>query len=197
MNYKDMSEKSYKKTSIFAGSIIGGILLGVWSFLEASFWFIGPDFLIILFSFVLPKKYKRFILIAIISSLLGGIFYYVLNLFYFDQLSIILFNTPFVVTRNVNFVSNILSSYGVAGALMQSITLIPFKIWTHFIIEFGFSPIIYFILVIISRTFRFLVFAGIASFVARRFPKISRKYFFLFLLIYIILFVGIMIIIEL
>jgi len=196
MRIKELNQKVYDKFYIFAGSLVGLILLGLWSFFEASVWFIAPDFLIMLFSLVLFKKYKKFILVALITSLIGGLLYYILNLFYFEQLTDILFNTPFVAERSVAFVSKLLSEYGVIATFLQSITLIPFKIWTHFIVQYNLSPLLYFVFVAISRTIRFFVVAFVFAFLGKKFKNKIRNNFNWLLIIYLLSFALVMFLLE-
>jgi len=194
--YKEVNRKIYTRAEIFAASGLGLTLLVLWSFFEASFWFIAPDFILGLLCILAPKKYKKFLVAAIITSIFGGVFYYSLNLIHFEGLTEILVKTPFAAEKSMNFVSALFSNYGVIATLMQSITLIPFKIWTHFAVLYGFSPILYFLLAAVSRIFRFFIVAWIACFLGIKAKKWIKNNFVAFLAAYILLFVIGMLLLE-
>lgn len=196
MDYFRFNRLVFDKFSVFAGGTLALVFLAVWSFFEASFWFVAPDLLISIFSILAPKKYRKFIFIVLLSSLLGGIFYYCLNFFYFDQLIRVLYHTPFISERNILFVSEILGKYGVFGAFFQSFTLIPFKIWTSFVFSNGLNPYVYFAIVMISRFIRFFIFALVALYLRKSFERVIRNNFCLLLSLYLVVFFMFMFILE-
>jgi hypothetical protein len=172
------------------------ILIALWSFFEASFWFIAPDFLIGLFCFLAPKRYKKILLIALVFSILGGLFYYFFNVYNLNILTEILINTPFVSEKNMLFVSNLYLTHGIFATLLQAITLIPFKIWTHFVVLYNLNPAIYLLLVGISRLVRF----AIVGFIAIKFrhflgSKVKRHSIFI-IAIYSLIFLLITFLLE-
>jgi membrane protein YqaA with SNARE-associated domain len=192
----NFNQKALKKSTLFAGSFAGLVLLSIWSFFEASFWFIAPDFLIAIFSFLVPKKYKKYIFLALLFTLLGGIAYYSLNIFYLENMTLILQNTLFVSEKNIDFVSKILTQYGVGGSFFQSFTLIPFKIWTNLVVILNLNPLIYFVIVIFSRLIRFTIIAGIAILARKKLGNLNKKYFLIIAIVYLILFFSIMFLLE-
>lgn len=183
-----MVKKLFDKISIFTASSAGLILLFLWAFFEASFWFIAPDFLIAIYCVINSKNYKKFLKGVIIASILGGALYYLLNYINFSEMTRILVNTPFVSSKNIGFVDAIFIKYGIFGTFFQSITLIPFKIWTHFAFFYGFNPIIYLFFVAISRIFRFYIVAIVAMWISKKFRKNIEKNLIYWLVLYTILF---------
>jgi len=196
MDYFQTNKKVYDRFKIFSLSGWALALLCLWAFFEASFWFIAPDFIIGLLCFLAPKRYKRFIFAALIISLLGGIAYYAFTDSYFNQASEILMKTPFVSEKNVDFVEKLYLEHGVYATIFQSITLIPFKIWTNNIVKYNFNALAYFLLVGISRAFRFFMFGFLAGYLRKKLGKISERHIILIGLIYTAIFLGVMIILE-
>jgi len=87
MQYNKLNQVFYESFSRFSGQKKSSIILSIWAFLEASFFFVAPDFILTPLSFFNPKEYKKLFLITLISALIGGIFYFVLNILYISQLS--------------------------------------------------------------------------------------------------------------
>jgi membrane protein YqaA with SNARE-associated domain len=191
MNYLQINRKAYDWLKIFS---LGGwalALLCLWAFFEASFWFIAPDFIIILLCFLAPKQYKKFIFIALIVSLLGGIVYYVFTSNYFNQASEILMKTPFSSEKSIESVGELYSKLGVYATMLQSITFVPFKIWTYTVVKYNLNSLIYFILVGISRLFRFFILGLLARYLKIKMNKIAERHILLILFVYTFIFLGI------
>ncbi|MEM4271390.1 MAG: hypothetical protein QXO70_04850 [Candidatus Pacearchaeota archaeon] len=196
MDYKEINKNLFKKAEIFTLSTFGILVLGLWAFFEASFWFIAPDFIIGLFCFLAPKKNRKFILTALFISLIGGFCYYLFTVNNFELATNILHNTPFVSEENINFVKAIYSKNGVYATILQAITLIPFKIWTNLVVLNKFDPLVYFFLVGLSRLFRFFLVGMIAIYLRKRIEKFARDNFIVLLITYSVLFLTITYILE-
>jgi len=196
MNYLQINKKIYDWLKIFSLSGWALALLCLWAFFEASFWFIAPDFIIILLCFLAPKKYRKFIFIALIVSLLGGIAYYAFTSSYFNQSNEILMKTPFVSEKNMGFVENLYVKNGVSATILQSVTLIPFKIWTNNVVKHNLDAFIYFLLVGISRTFRFFIFGFLATYLRKKLRKNTERHILLIFLVYAALFMGVIFLLD-
>jgi hypothetical protein len=196
MDYFKLNRLVFDKASIFAVGFLGIFFVCIWSFFEASFWFVAPDFLIAIFSFLVPKYYRKYIYYALIFSLLGGIFYYVLNLFYFELMGEVLGQTFFVSTKNLELVSGLFAQYGVLGAFFQSFTLIPFKIWTHLVVGNGFNPSIYFLIVIVSRAIRFFIIGLVAIGLRKLLRNYVRDNILILFVLFVMFFFGVMFVLE-
>jgi membrane protein YqaA with SNARE-associated domain len=191
-----LQQRLYRKYLLFVGSGAGLLLLFVWSFFEASVWFFAPDFLVMLYCFSGKAKIRRLLGVALAGSLLGGILYYLLCIQYPSEARALLLATPFINAQKLAFVSGLYDSYGVLGAFAQSVTLVPFKIWTNLMIEHRFSPAAYFLLVMLSRFLRFGVAALFAAWVGRIVGKRLERYFVGLLAAYVAIFLTIQIILE-
>jgi len=196
MKYIKANRIAASKLELFVVSTTGLILLGLWAFFEASFWFIAPDFLIGLYCFLAPKKYKKIIFTTLVISLIGGFAYYLFILNNFGLSTQILDKTPFISDKNFNFVKDIYLEKGVIATFLQSITLIPFKIWTYHITLYNFNPLIYFILVGISRAFRFILVGLIAVYLRKKMENIGKNHLIPLVVLYTLLFLLVTSILE-
>ena len=145
-----MNEGLFQFTEKQAAGLAGLVLVGLWAFFEASFWFIAPDFILIILAFTLPRRWLALSLAALGGSLAGGIVYYGLLYASFDTFEKILKATPFVMPRMLEFVESMYRHYGYAGVLVQSLSFMSFKIWTYKAVVHDFHPLLYFPLVMIS-----------------------------------------------
>ena len=139
------------------------IFLSLWAFVEASFWFIAPDFLLMPLSWEQPKKWFKFSLITWASSVAGGLFYLWWASKHFEAAQSILEMTPFVSARMHAKISALYQEHGAWGALFQSWSFMSFKIWTFEAIKQQLSLAHYFPIVILSRVFRIFVVSWISS----------------------------------
>jgi hypothetical protein len=194
--YTSFNTKAFEKGLAFISSKKGGVLLILWSFFEASFWFIAPDFLLGIFGIVKPKEKNRFFVLAFIASFFGGITYYIFNIISFDTMSMILRETPFVTERMMSFIRDVYATYGLPGVLFQSFSFMSFKIWTHLAVESNLNPFGYFSLVMISRSLRLYPVVLLASLVGKFLPGFIRKHFVAILVVYSVSFVVMLVAIE-
>lgn len=151
------------------------ILLSVWAFGEASFWFIAPDFLLLPLSWEQPKKWLKFSIFTWLSSVAGGVFYLWWASHHFEAAQSILEMTPFVSAQMHSKISSIYQQHGVWGALFQSWSFMSFKIWTFEAIRHQLSLAHYFPIVIFSRVFRIFVVSWLSSRCSRWILPIWKK----------------------
>jgi hypothetical protein len=139
------------------------LLLAVWAFGEACFWFIAPDFLLIPFAIREPKRWLRFSTVAWCGSFVGGSLYFVFCSLHFTTAESIITHTPFVAPRMLASISGLFDRYGVWGALAQAYSFMSFKIWTFEAVRHGLSWWTYFPIVMFSRVFRLFVVSWFAA----------------------------------
>jgi len=185
MNYAKINGKVYEKLQKFSLGNWALWFLGVWTFLEAGFWFIAPDFIIFALCFFAPKRYKKFLLVSLVVSLIGGGCYYVFVHNNPELALTILSQTPFLTEKSMAFVSNSLGK-GVIYTLLQSFTFIQFKAWTYYANAHNLNLVVYLFLVGISRIIRFSVVAGIAILLSRINKKFLRKHIIALIIGYVI-----------
>lgn len=194
--YKIFNSKFYERSIKIVSSKAGEKLLLLWSFFEASFWFIAPDFLLVIFGVLQPKDKNKFFIKAFIASFLGGAMYYLLNIISFNTMNTILQQTPFVTERMFIFIRDVYMNHGLTGVLFQSFSFMSFKIWTHLAVESNLNPFGYFSLVMISRSLRLYLVIFLSSLVGKFFPDFIRKHFILVFISYTLIFISMLTILE-
>lgn len=139
----------------FIASAAAAVILFLWSFAEASVWFLASDFLLAAYCLARPARLKRFLPVMIAGSFLGGIAYYVFCLQYPETAQAMLLRTPLAGPEGRAYVADILDTYGVTGVWRQAFSFVPFKVWTNAVAERGLDPVSYFALAMLSRSVRF------------------------------------------
>ena len=196
MNYNSLNKDWKKKFSLFAVSGLGFLLLFLWSFFEASFWFIAPDMILVLFVLFAPKFYKKYFFITLIASLLGASLYYLLNVYYFEKMTSILLSTPFVTDFMINYIDNLYLKYGVLGTLFQAFSFMSLKIWINLAVQHNLNFLSFIILTGISRIIRFGVVLFITLFVKKKFGAFLKKHALTVSLIYLFCFIVLLFVVE-
>ncbi len=194
--YADANHRLATWLCATAGASVGLVAVGTWAFAEATFWFIAPDFLIIILCVFAPESWKRIAFFALLGSLAGGILSFMLNGLFFDRMGEILRATPFVEERMLTEIDDLYRSRGLQGVLFQSFSFMQFKIWTHLAVAHGFQPIVYFGLVGISRGIRFLIVAFAAQLAGRLAPRFFARHAALFLVLYTTAFLAMLLAVE-
>jgi membrane protein YqaA with SNARE-associated domain len=143
--------------------------LGLVAFIESSFFPIPPDVMLISMGLAKPKSAWRFAFIAMLFSVLGGMFGYLIGFFLFDLiypwLSHSSFNSAYLT------VNQWFKNYGVWAVIVAGFTPIPYKIFT---IGAGAAqmPFIPFVLgSIIGRGMRFYLVSTLFYFFGERLEK--------------------------
>lgn len=194
--YYGLNLRIYDRAQLFIASTAGLVFLAIWSFTEASIWFIAPDFVLVFFLLLNPTIKNRAFFVVLIASLLGGIIYYIFNLVALETAQDLLFSTPFVAPRMVDSIREIYSQFGYLGILAQSFSMMSFKIWTHIAVEVGFNAFIYFPLVIISRIVRIYLVATVAASISRFMTVALKKHFVVILAGYCLAAVSLLMLLE-
>jgi membrane protein YqaA with SNARE-associated domain len=193
---RDVNYQAAERFSQFAGSRAALLLLGAWAFFEPSFWFIAPDLLLWLMCLYSPKKYVRFFLVTLASSLAGACLYFALNLLFFEDLHRILLATPFVNDGMILRIESVLAAYGMKGLLLQSFSFISIKIWVHLAVEHNIPLLWFIILTGLSRALRFFLFALLFSRVGLWFGIFLKRYFISFVTLYVLGFMAVLVLLE-
>jgi len=136
------------------------------SFLESSFFPIPPDVMIAPMAMAKKNKFFKIFLIATIFSVLGGIFGYVLGLYFFDfAMNIVEFYGYEEKTIDLkNTLSQGDGFYAWFGILfLAGFTPLPYKVFTIVSGLIGFNFPIFILISFISRGLRFFIVSYLAS----------------------------------
>ena len=168
-------------------------LLGAVSFIEASFFPIPPDVMLIPMVLMNPSRAWLFALVATAFSVLGGIFGYTIGTFSYEHIAEPLLYSLGKEAEMINF-SNKYNEIGFWAVITAGISPIPYKVVTimsgatnlNFAVFLGAS--------IASRGLRFFVVAGLLHFYGHEIRDFIERYlnwvFMLFVILLVVGFIG-------
>ena len=188
-----MIKNLYNKTMALAGHPQAIFLLGAVSFIEASFFPIPPDVMLIPMVLMNPSRAWLFALVATSFSVLGGIFGYIIGTFSYEHIAEPLLYSLGKEAEMVNF-SNKYNEIGFWAVITAGISPIPYKVVTimsgatnlNFAVFLGAS--------MASRGVRFFVVAGLLHFYGHEIRDFIERYlnwvFMLFVILLVVGFIG-------
>ena len=188
-----MIKNLYNKTMALAGHPQAIFLLGAVSFIEASFFPIPPDVMLIPMVLMNPSRAWLFALVATAFSVLGGIFGYIIGTFSYEHIAEPLLYSLGKEAQMIDF-SNKYNEIGFWAVITAGISPIPYKVVTimsgatnlNFAVFLGAS--------IASRGLRFFVVAGLLHFYGHAIRDFIERYlnwvFMLFVILLVIGFIG-------
>jgi membrane protein YqaA with SNARE-associated domain len=188
-----MIKNLYNKTMALAGHPQAIFLLGAVSFIEASFFPIPPDVMLIPMVLMNPSRAWLFALVATAFSVLGGIFGYTIGTFSYEHIAEPLLYSLGKEAEMINF-SNKYNEIGFWAVITAGISPIPYKVVTimsgatnlNFAVFLGAS--------LASRGLRFFVVAGLLHFYGHAIRDFIERYlnwvFMLFVILLIVGFIG-------
>ena len=188
-----MIKNLYNKTMALAGHPQAIFLLGAVSFIEASFFPIPPDVMLIPMVLMNPSRAWLFALVATAFSVLGGIFGYIIGTFSYEHIAEPLLYSLGKEAQMVDF-SNKYNEIGFWAVITAGISPIPYKVVTimsgatnlNFAVFLGAS--------MASRGVRFFVVAGLLHFYGHEIKDFIERYlnwvFMLFVILLIVGFIG-------
>ena len=188
-----MIKNLYNKTMELAVHPQAIFLLGAVSFIEASFFPIPPDVMLIPMVLMNPSRAWLFALVATAFSVLGGIFGYTIGTFSYEHIAEPLLYSLGKEAEMINF-SNKYNEIGFWAVITAGISPIPYKVVTimsgatnlNFAVFLGAS--------LASRGLRFFVVAGLLHFYGHAIRDFIERYlnwvFMLFVILLIFGFIG-------
>lgn len=163
-------------------------LFGI-SFIEASFFPVPPDVLLILMTALLPKDWFKNAALATLGSVLGGLFGYFIGFFFYEKAGAAIIS--FYGFENLfSQIGKSFNQYSFWAIFAAGLTFIPFKVFTISAGVFG-VPLFPFILAsFLSRGLRFFTVSFILHLAGIKAQNFIERYFnvltgaFVFLLIF-------------
>ena len=159
------------------------------SFVESSFFPIPPD--IILIPMIIAKRTKAFIYASIctISSVIGGLFGYLIGFIFFNSIGIILVNF-YGMSEYIENLKEYYNNYGVWFVLVAGFTPVPFKIITIASGLFQLNLFIFILCSFVARGLRFYLISGLLYLYGEAIKYFIEKYFNYLTIIFFIIFLG-------
>jgi membrane protein YqaA with SNARE-associated domain len=190
---KPMIKRLYNKTMTLADHPQAIYFLAVVSFIEASFFPIPPDVMLIPMVLMNPSRAWFFALIATVFSVLGGVFGYIIGAFAYEQFAQPILYTLGKEAEMANF-SQKYNEIGLWAVITAGVSPIPFKVITimsgatnlNFVVFLGAS--------LVSRGIRFFIVAGLLNFYGHEIKVFIERYlnwvFMLFVILLLFGFIG-------
>jgi len=182
---RTFSSRLYENDQRFAASRIAIILLAAWSFSEALIWFVLPDFLLLPLSILAPARWRLWLMVALVCSLLGTIAMIFLVGHLPDFMFHLLTRLPFTHAAMFSRIETLADAYGPWSTLWQPVSGIPVKAWTWMAVsKLHWRPALYLALVLLARGLRMAIVCWLGAQIARRFPQPLRNAWPLWFLLY-------------
>jgi len=169
--------------------------LALLSFTEGSFSMIPPEALLIPILIVNGARWVHYVLITIVSSLLGGIFAFFIGAFLFESLGEFIITT-YALESELLYISELFNKNAFWTIFIAAFTPLPYKI---FAISSGFFSINFFIFVgasLLGRSLRYFALGYVMARYGSRIGRVLFKYFnvisaFIIVMLAIIFFIKI------
>lgn len=184
-----MLRQLYNWTLNAARSPKATYLLGLISFAESSFFPIPPD--ILLMPMVLAQRAKAWIFASIttLSSVVGGVFGYIIGYFLFDLIGQPLLDFYGLEAAFQGFAKNY-NEYGAWIVFTAGLTPIPFKVVTIASGTTGLNIWIFIAASLAARGLRFFAVAGLLYWFGPQIRALIEKYLGLITIAFVILLIG-------
>ncbi|MCB1197161.1 MAG: DedA family protein [Deltaproteobacteria bacterium] len=152
-----MLTKLYKKVLGYASHRYATPILCVIAFIEASFFPIPSDLLVIAMGLAKPKKAIWYALYCTIFSVIGGVAGYMIGMFFWEHLSGFFFQ--YIMDPEVfEWVRVLYENNAFFTIFISGYTPIPYKIFTISAGVFGISLQIFITASVLGRSLRFFLF---------------------------------------
>ena len=153
-------------------------LLGFVAFIESFFFPVPPDLMIIPMVVAKKEDYLKIFLIATIFSVLGGLFGYMLGVFFLDVSMVVI--EFYGYEEKVFEIQNKMSSGGgfflwLGIMFLAGFTPLPFKVFTITSGIIGFNIIVFFFICLLTRGLRFFLVAYCTSLFGNKFGEKKKK----------------------
>ena len=173
-----MLKKLYDKCVELARHKFSKPLLGFVSFIESFFFPVPPDFMIIPMVVAKKEDYLKIFLIATIGSVLGGLFGYMLGVFFLDISMIVI--EFYGYEEKVFEVQEKMSSKGgffiwLGIMFLAGFTPLPFKVFTITSGIIGFNIVVFVFICLFTRGLRFFLVAYLTSLFGNKFGSFIEK----------------------
>ncbi len=153
-------------------------LLGFVSFIESFFFPVPPDLMIVPMVVAKKEDYLKIFLIATIGSVLGGLFGYMLGIFFLDiSMVVIEFygyeEKVFEVQEKMTSKESFFLWLGIM--FLAGFTPLPFKVFTITSGIIGFNVVVFFFICLFTRGLRFFLVAYLTYLFGNKFGSFIEK----------------------
>ncbi|WP_426879589.1 YqaA family protein [Glaesserella parasuis] len=163
----------YDKTMEWSKHRFAAGWLSFVSFIEATFFPIPPDVMLIPMSMSKPQMATRYAIYTTLASVLGGIIGYFIGLYAFDWVKGII--TDWGMQASFDQAMDWFETWGVAIVFLAGFSPIPFKVFTICagVLQMSFLPFI--LTAAISRFARFILVAKLSAWGGKKYADKIRR----------------------
>lgn len=168
---------------LFFQSKVSNWLVFFWALSEAIFWFIIPEFLLLLLIFMRIRRKRELLMYDIGGTIIGTILGLSLSLS-----TATILHMPYIFPGMIHAVNHWYDTMGVWGLLQQPFSGVPYKV---FLSQFQFtniSVIAFFFLALVVRVGRYAIAYYLLSALYAPFHKLVRKHYAILLVVGIAIF---------
>ena len=170
-----MFTKLYNKCLQLAAHKSSNYFLGIVSFFESSFFPIPPDVMIIPMVIAKKTNFIKIFIIATVFSVIGGVFGYILGIYFFDLAITIIevygYEEKLItIKETLNHGQGFLTWLGIL--FLAGFTPLPYKLFTIASGIIGFNFLIFILISLISRGLRFYI----VSYLSFKFGETFSRY---------------------
>ncbi len=171
-------KKLYDRSVELARHKFSKPLLGFIAFIESFFFPVPPDLLIVPMVVAKKEDYLKIFLIATFGSVLGGLFGYMLGVFFLDASMIIIEfygyeEKVFAMQDKMSTKGGFLAWLGIM--FLAGFTPLPFKVFTITSGVINYNLPVFFLICLFTRGLRFFLVAYFTSLFGRRFGNFIEK----------------------
>ena len=181
-----MITRLYNKTMTLADHPQATYFLALVSFIEASFFPIPPDVMLIPMVLMNPSRAWFFALIATVFSVLGGVFGYIIGAFAYEQFAQPILYTLGKEAEMANF-SQKYNEIGLWAVITAGVSPLPFKVITIMSGATNLNFVVFVCASLVSRGIRFFLVAGLLNFYGHAIRIFVERYLNLVFMLFIIL----------
>ena len=173
-----MLKKLYDRCVRLARHKFAKPLLGFMSFIESFFFPVPPDLMIVPMVVAKREDYLKIFLIATVGSVLGGLFGYMLGVFFLDASMVII--EFYGYEEKVFEIQNTMSTRGgfltwLGIMFIAGFTPLPFKVFTITSGVIGFNLTVFFFICLLTRGLRFFLVSYFTSLFGKKFGVFIEK----------------------
>jgi len=173
-----MLKKLYDRCVELARHKFSKPLLGFVSFIESFFFPVPPDLMIVPMVVAKRDDYLKIFLIATVGSVLGGLFGYILGVFFLDSAMVII--EFYGYEEKVFEIQNRMSTRGGSLAwlgimFLAGFTPLPFKVFTITSGVINFNLFIFFFICLFTRGLRFFFVSYLTYLFGKKFGDFIEK----------------------
>ncbi len=184
-----MIRKFYDYILGWAETPYGSAVLFILAFVEAIFFPLPPDILLIALCLSIPSKSFKYALICVVGSVVGGCVGYFIGMKFMEQIGYNIFKFYHILDK-FDYISGLYKKYDAWAVAVAGFTPIPYKLITISSGAFNINFKVFFIASLVSRTLRFFAVASLIFIFGAKIKSFIDKYFNILAVIFTALLIG-------